>query len=59
MGNAPRILEDLRLTREQRRDDERQWFLDTATGELRPEEDPTEDPQARPQPVHVARETFD
>jgi hypothetical protein len=59
MGKAPKILEELRQTREQVRESERQWFLDTTSGELKPEEVPTEDPQTRPQPVRVARQTFD
>lgn len=59
MGAAPKILEELRLTREQARENEREWFLDTATGELKPEEDPGEDLRSRPRPVHVARRTYD
>jgi hypothetical protein len=59
MGDAPKIIEELRQTRDQLRENERQWSLDTATGELKPEEDPREDPQVRPQPVRVARQTFD
>ena len=59
MGKAPRILDELRLTREELQEHERQWELDTATGELKPEEVPSEDPQTRPQPVRVARQTFD
>jgi hypothetical protein len=59
MGEAPKIIEELRRTREQIRESERDWFLDPATGELKPEEDPTEDPQVRPKPVRVARQTFD
>ena len=59
MGDAPKIIEELRQTREQLRDSERQWYLDTTTGELKPEEDPREDPQIRPKPVRVARRTFD
>ena len=59
MGDAPRIIEALRLTREQKRDIERQWSLDPATGEIKPEVDPVEDPQVRPQPIRVPRQTFD
>ncbi len=59
MGNAPKILEELRQTRDQLRESERQWFLDTTTGELKPEVEPGEDPETRPQPIRVARQTFD
>jgi len=70
MGDAPKIIEELRQTREQMRENERQWFLDTATGELKPEADPLElavpttgtasaAPRPRPQPVRVARQTTD
>lgn len=59
MGDAPKIIEELRQTRDQLRENERQWFLDTATGELTPEPDPIEIPQVRPQPVQAARYTFD
>lgn len=59
MGDAPKIIEELRRTREQIQEDERQWHLDTAAGELTPDEDPTEDPRLRPQPVRVARQTSD
>ncbi|MGE5287306.1 MAG: hypothetical protein ACM3ML_08915 [Micromonosporaceae bacterium] len=59
MGAAPEILEELRLTPEQLREIEREWFLDTTTGELKPEEDPAENPRARPRPVRVARRTYD
>jgi hypothetical protein len=59
MGKAPKILEELRQTQEQMLENDRQWFLDTTTGELKPEEDPAEDPQTRPKPVRVARQTFD
>jgi hypothetical protein len=59
MGDAPKIIEGLRLTREQLRETERQRYLDPATGELKAEADPAEDPQARPAPMPVARQTFD
>lgn len=70
MGDAPKIIEELRQTREQMRENERQWSLDTDTGELNPEADPIElaipttgtpsaAPRPRPQPVRVARQTFD
>jgi len=59
MGNAPKIIEALKQTRAQKRELDRQWFLDPATGELKPEADPAEDQQNRPQPVRVARQTFD
>jgi hypothetical protein len=59
MGAAPEILEELRLTPEQRRDNERHWFLDTATGEFHPEDDPAEEPRSRPRPIPVARHTYD
>ena len=59
MGKAPKIVEELRQTREQVRENEREWFLDTTTGELKPEEVPAEDPQVRPRPVRVADQTTD
>lgn len=59
MGNAPKIIEELRQTREQMRENERQWSLDPTTGELRPEADSNEEPRVRPQPVRIARQTFD
>jgi len=59
MGTAPKILEELRLTPEQLRDTDRQWFLDATTGELKPEADPSEDARARPRPIRVARRIFD
>lgn len=59
MGTAPKILGEARLTPEQMWESEREWFLDTATGELKPEDDPREDPLDRPEPVRVARRTYD
>ncbi|MFI6360067.1 hypothetical protein ACIBJF_47715 [Streptomyces sp. NPDC050743] len=59
MGAAPAILPETRLTPQQARENERQWFLDAFTGELKPEESSGEDPQERPKPVLVARWTFD
>ena len=59
MGAAPKILEEARLTPEQMRESEREWFLDTATGELKPENDPGENPLDRPGPVQVAHRTWD
>jgi hypothetical protein len=59
MGDAPKIIEEIRRTREQVREEERQWALDPTKGELQAEEDPTEDPRLRPQPVQVAQQTFD
>ena len=59
MGAAPKVLEELRLTPEQLRENDRQWLLDTATGELKPEADPSEDARIRPRPVRVARRIFD
>jgi hypothetical protein len=70
MGDAPKIIEELRQTREQMRENERQWSLDTDTGELKPEADPIElaiptaghpyvAPRPRPQPVQAARVTYD
>lgn len=59
MGTAPKILEEASLTPEQMWESEREWFLDTATGELKPEDDPREDPLDRPEPVWVARRTYD
>ncbi|WP_181446849.1 hypothetical protein [Streptomyces sp. NTH33] len=59
MGAAPETPQKAELTEEQAHDSERQWFLDAETGELKPEEDPQRDQQARPRPVRVARWTFD
>ena len=59
MGKAPQILEGLGQASERLREKERQWVLDAGVGELKPEIDPDEEPQVRPQPVRVARKTFD
>lgn len=59
MGAAPKILEEAGLTSEQMRESQREWFLDTATGQLRPEDDPRDNPLGRPGPVWVARDTYD
>ena len=59
MGDAPRIIEALDMSREQLRDLDRQWHLDPQSGQIEPEIDPTELPQARPKPVSVPRQTFD
>lgn len=59
MGNAPKIIEALRMTREQQREVERQWYLDPVSGEIKPEVDPAEDPQVRPKPIRAPRQTFD
>jgi hypothetical protein len=59
VGAAPKILEGTGLTPEQMRESGREWFLDTATGELRPEDDRGEDPLGRPEPVRVAYRTYD
>jgi hypothetical protein len=56
VGTAPKILEEADLTPGQMWASEREWFLDTAAGELRPEDDPRGD---RPEPVWVARDTYD
>jgi hypothetical protein len=59
VGAAPETLHKAELTGEQTRDSERQWFLDADTGELKPEEYSDRDREARPDPVRVARWTFD
>ncbi len=59
MGEAPKIIEELKLTRAQLRENERQWSLDPTTGQLEPEDDPSEDPQVQPEPIRIARQTFD
>lgn len=59
MGNAPKIVEELRQTRAQMRENERQWSLDPTTGELKPEADSNENLQPRPESVRIARQTFD
>ncbi len=59
MGEAPKIIEGIRRSRAQVQEDERQWHLDADTGELKPEAVPDEVPEVRPQPIRVARQTFD
>jgi len=59
MGKAPQILEELARTSERLRLKEQEWYLDASTGELKPEIEPGEELQVRPQPVWVARQTFD
>ena len=59
MGDAPKIIEALRMTREEQREIERQWHLDSVSGEIMPEADPAEDPQVRPQPHRAPLQTFD
>ncbi len=59
MGAAPKIIEEAGLTPEQRRESAREWFLDTTTGELKPEDVRGEDPLGRPEPVRVAYRTYD
>lgn len=59
MGDAPKIIEALRLSREQKREIDRQWHLDATTGEMVPEVDPAEDPMVRPQPIRIPLQTFD
>ena len=59
MGDAPKIIEALRMTREEQREIERQWHLDSVSGEIMPEADPAEDPQARPQPIPAPLQKFD
>ncbi|WP_030827560.1 hypothetical protein [Streptomyces hygroscopicus] len=59
MGAAPQTPQKAEVTAEQTRDAEREWFLDTDTGELKPEEHSGHDQEAGPGPVRVARWTFD
>lgn len=59
MGTAPTMTEEPQLTPEQLREASRAWFLDTGTGDLRPEEDPAEDRRLRPKPIRVALQIFD
>ncbi|MER6984319.1 hypothetical protein [Streptomyces carpinensis] len=59
MGTAPETLQKAELTEEQTHDSKRQWFLDSDTGELKPEEYSDHERQDRPRPVRVARWTFD
>lgn len=59
MGAAPKILEETHLADGQARETDREWFLDTATGELKPEADSSQSPLDRPDPVRVARRTYD
>jgi hypothetical protein len=59
MGAAPEILQQAELTPQETLENEQEWFLDAETGELKPEEQTDGDPRNRPQPVRVARWTFD
>ncbi len=59
MGDATKILEELRLPSGQPSELGQQWFLDATTGELKPEDNPSERAQTQPQPIRVARQTFD
>jgi hypothetical protein len=62
MGAAPEILQTADVTPEEARESERQWFLDTDTGELKPDGDAggvDDDPGSLPKPVRVARWIFD
>jgi hypothetical protein len=58
MGAAPERVQEAELTQEQAHDAEREWFLDSETGELKPESSDRRE-QDRPGPVRVARWTFD
>lgn len=57
MGQAPKIIDGIKRTRQQVIDDERQFTLNQ--GVLDPEPDPREVPEVRPQPVRVPRQTTD
>lgn len=72
MGAAPRTVQTAELTPDEARDSEREWFLDTGSGELKPEgsagpqerEGPEggridEDSRDLPKAVRVARWIFD
>ncbi|MGW0084793.1 hypothetical protein [Streptomyces sp. NPDC003393] len=62
MGTAPETLEHAEPKPEEVRDSERSWFLDTDTGELRPDgpdQRSDSDPQGGPSAVRVSRWTFD
>lgn len=59
MGAAPRTLEDLDSAQGQSREVERRWLLDTATGELKVEHEPSEGERSRPKAIRVARQIFD
>ena len=59
MGDTTKILEELRLPSGQASEPGQQWFLDATTGELKPEENPSEGARTQPQPIRVARQTFD
>lgn len=59
MGAAPKILEETRPADGWARETDREWFLDTVTGELKPEADSGQSPLDRPAPVRVARRTYD
>jgi hypothetical protein len=64
MGRAPKILEGLEHSSEVQREKE-QWYLDASVEALQQEIEPKRDltpqtqPTVRPQPVRVARQTFD
>lgn len=57
MGDAPKILEQLCLTREQLRERELRWFMDNQTGQIAPEVKPEETLQVRP--FQAAYDTWD
>jgi hypothetical protein len=59
MGKAPQILKGLAQASERLREKEREFVLDAGVGELTSEIDPDDEPQVRPRPVPVARQTFD
>lgn len=59
MGDAPRIIEALDMSREQLRELNRQWHLDPESGQIVPEIDPAELPETQPRSISVPRQTFD
>lgn len=60
MGAAPQTLQRAELTPEEARDSGQQWFLDTDTGELKPDGlSGDDDPSSRSKAVRVARRLFD
>lgn len=57
MGQAPKIIEAIRQTQQERQAEERKWSL--AEGQFTPEVDPTEDQQLVPQSMPIPTQTFD
>ncbi|MEY9877549.1 hypothetical protein ABH931_007073 [Streptacidiphilus sp. MAP12-33] len=59
MGAAPETLQEAELTPQEARDTGQEWFLDTETGQLKPEWSSDAETEDLPRPVRVARWIFD